>query len=173
MFNGGHRFFTQPEPGPSTPARQARDLILVQILHAPRGRVFRAWTDPGRLAQWWGPRGFTSPECALEPRPGGALRIRMRAPDGSEHPMAGVFREVVEPEDLVFVSTAFEDAAGYPRLEVLNTVTFAEQDGDTTLTLTARVLQAAPEVASAVAGMEQGWRESLERLRQFLDAAPS
>ena len=170
MFNDGFPFFNQSDPEPGRSSSRTGGLILVRVFHVPRGRVFRAWTESGRLAQWWGPQGFTSPECAIDPRPGGAIRILMRAPDGAEHPMAGVFREVVEPEDLVFVSTAFEDARGYPRLEVLNTVTFAERDGDTTLTLSAQVLQAAPELAAAVAGMEQGWRESLDRLQRLLYA---
>jgi uncharacterized protein YndB with AHSA1/START domain len=169
MFTSVLRLFPQarPEPFPGN-----GDLILTRTLHVPRGRVFRAWTDPRQLARWWGPKDFTNPVCALDPRPGGALSILMRAPDGAEHPMAGVYREVEEPEDLVFVSTAFEDAAGYPRLEVLNTVVFTEQDGATALTLTARILQAAPELAAAVAGMAQGWSQSLDRLQRLLYRGP-
>jgi uncharacterized protein YndB with AHSA1/START domain len=168
MFEDSFKIISQPGPSPRTASRQVGELLLTRVFHAPRGRVFRAWTDPGRLAQWWGPKGFSSPECELDPRPGGAIRILMRGPDGTEVPVAGVFREVMEPEDLVFVSTAYEDARGYPRLEVLYTVTFAERNGDTTLTLDARILQAAPELAAAVAGMEQGWRESLGRLQHQL-----
>jgi hypothetical protein len=45
------------------------------------------WTDPSHLAQWWGPHGFTNPVCEMDVRPGGALRIVMRAPDGTDYPM--------------------------------------------------------------------------------------
>ena len=54
------------------------------------------------MAQWWGPKGFTNPFCELDARPGGAIRIHMRAPDGVVFPMTGRFREVAEPERLVF-----------------------------------------------------------------------
>ena len=169
MLRSFLKLFTQPRPDPAASSEDT-GLTLTRLIHAPRGRVFRAWTDPGLVARWWGPKDFTNPVCAIDPRPGGALRILMRAPDGAELPMAGVFREVEEPDDLVFVSTAFEDPAGYPRLEVLNRVVFTELHGATTLTLNARILQAAPELAASVSGMAQGWGQSLDRLQHLLYA---
>ena len=148
------------------PARQP--LVIVRDFDAPRALVFKAWTDAKHLAQWWGPHGFTNPMCTVDVRPGGAIRIDMRAPDGTVFPMKGVFREIVEPERLVFTSTAFEDEKGNPQLEALNTVTFAEHGGKTRLTLHAVVIRATPEVAAALAGMETGWTQSLERLAELL-----
>ena len=58
------------------------------------------------MAQWWGPQGFSNPVCEMDVRPGGALRIVMRAPDGAEYPMSGVFREVIKPERLVLSTVA-------------------------------------------------------------------
>src|SRR5882762_715575 len=63
-----------------------------------------AWTDPKQVAEWWGPHRFTNPVCDLDVRPGGAIRIHMRGPDGTVYPMTGVYQEVVEPERLVFTS---------------------------------------------------------------------
>ena len=58
-----------------------------RVLKAPREKVWAAWTDPARMAAWWGPKGFTNPVCELDVRPGGRIWIVMRAPDRSDHPM--------------------------------------------------------------------------------------
>ena len=60
-----------------------RELTISRIVDAPRETAFKAWTDPRQMAQWWGPSGLTNPVCELEARPGGALRIVMRAPTAS------------------------------------------------------------------------------------------
>ena len=145
-----------------------RVLVITRIFDAPRELVFKAWTDPKRLAQWWGPKGFTNPICELDVRPGGAIRIDMTGPDGVVYPTKGVFHEIVEPERLVITTSAFEDEDGNPQLEVLNTVTFTEHNGKTKLTLRAVVVKSAPAVAAALAGMEEGWSQSLDRLAEEL-----
>jgi uncharacterized protein YndB with AHSA1/START domain len=148
-----------------------RELVLTRTFDAPRSLVFKAWTDPKHLARWWGPHHFTIPVCEVDARPGGRLLIHMAGPDGTVHPMKGVFREVVEPERLAFVHYVFEDAQGNFGLEVLSTITFAEKDGKTELTLEVVVLKALPEVFGALAGMEMGWTQSLERLETELARA--
>ena len=145
-----------------------KDLVLTRVFDAPRERVWKAWTDPRQIAQWWGPAGFTNPRCEVDVRPGGALRIDMRGPDGTVYPMAGVYREVVAPERLVFTGSAL-DEKGKPLFEVLNTVTFAEQGGKTKLTVQAQVVKKIAAVADRyLKGQEQGWSQSLERLEEFL-----
>src|SRR5439155_21163680 len=142
---------------------EERDLVLIRIFDAPRERVWKAWTDPRQVAQWWGPAGFTNPRCEVDARPGGVLRIDMRGPDGTVYPMAGVYREVVAPERLVFTGSAL-DEKGKPLFEVLNTVTFAEQGGKTKLTVRAQVVKKIAAVADRyLKGQEQGWSQSLER----------
>ncbi|HET7079382.1 MAG TPA: SRPBCC domain-containing protein [Chloroflexia bacterium] len=148
----------------STGTPAPRELVLTRLIDAPRELVFQAWTDPRHLAQWWGPQHFTNSLCEVDPRPGGAIRIDMRGPDGVIYPMKGVFREVVAPERLVFTSTAVEDAAGNPQLEGLATVTFAEHEGKTLLTVHNLILKAGPGAADALAGMDEGWNQSLDRL---------
>jgi uncharacterized protein YndB with AHSA1/START domain len=154
---------TNPSPGALAP----RELTLTRLIDAPRALVFQAWTDPQHLAQWWGPQGFTNPVCEVDLRPGGAIRIDMRGPDGSIYPLRGVFREVVAPERLVFTNDAL-DAAGQLLIEGITTVTFAEQDGKTLLTVQDRILNAAPGAADALAGMDEGWNQSLDRLVALL-----
>src|ERR1700739_5045499 len=92
-----------------------REVIITRIFDAPRELVFKAWTDPKHVAQWWGPKGFTNPVCELDVRVGGAIRIHMRSPDGSVYPMKGEFREIVPPERLRFTHIA-RDAARKPPL---------------------------------------------------------
>jgi len=139
------------------------ELVLTRVFKAPRGPVFAAWTEPTQVAQWWGPNGFTNPVCELDVRPGGAIRIHMRGPDGTVYPMTGVYQEIVEPERLVFTGAAL-DESGKPLFEVLNTVAFVEHDGTTKLTVRARVVKSTAGAAPYLAGMEAGWTQSLERL---------
>jgi uncharacterized protein YndB with AHSA1/START domain len=146
-----------------------QELIATRVFDAPRDVVFRAWTDPERLKRWWGPKGFTNPVCEVDVRPGGAIRIDMRAPDGVVYPMTGAFVEIVEPARLVFTSSALHKN-GEPLFEILNTVTFAEEDGKTKLTLRASVSKSRGEAAPHLAGMEQGWSESLDRLATEVNA---
>src|SRR5579872_2745820 len=116
------------------------DLVITRVFDAPRHLVFRAWTDPKQVAHWWGPNGFTNPVCELDVRPGGAMRIHMRGPDGVVYPMKGTFEEIDEPNRLVFVSSAL-DEKGNSMFDIRNTVIFAEQGGKTALTLQARILK--------------------------------
>jgi len=143
------------------------DLEITRVFDAPRELVFKAWTETSHMAQWWGPKGFTNPVCELDVRVGGAIRIHMRAPDGVVYPMTGVFQEIVEPERLVFVSSAL-DADGKSMFDILNTVLFAEQRGKTTLTLQARVISATALAPQYLKGMEMGWTQSLDRLAEKL-----
>ncbi len=141
-----------------------RELTLTRVLDAPRALVFKAWTDPKMLAAWWGPKGFTNPRCEADVRPGGALRIDMRGPDGTVYPMDGRYEQIVEPERLVFSSGAL-DAKGNHLFRVLTTVTFVEQEKKTLLTLEARVVEVLDPVAERyLAGMNEGWSQSLDRL---------
>jgi uncharacterized protein YndB with AHSA1/START domain len=141
----------------------SRELVMTRVFDAPRETVFKMWTDPKDMAQWWGPHEFTNPVCELDVRPGGAIRIHMRDSDGTVYPMTGTFREIVRPERLVFTAEAL-DQNGTAVLEVMNTVIFEEKNGKTTLTLQARVTKVAGEGISYLEGMEAGWTQSLERL---------
>ena len=142
-----------------------KELTMTRTIAAPRGTVFEAWTDPKQVARWWGPAGWTIPVCEIDPRPGGRIHIVMRGPDPwGDNPMDGQFQEVVTPERLVFRTSAIPDGNGHPQLETLNTVTFEERDGQTTVHVTIVVLRSTPEAAPALAGMEEGWKQQLDKL---------
>ncbi len=150
----------------TAPVRQptaARELTLTRMFDAPRTLVWRMWTDPAHMAQWWGPKGFTNPVCDMDVRPSGTIRIDMRAPDGTVYPMTGTFREVVAPERLVFLAVPV-DHDGNIQLESLTTVTFEAIGNKTKLTVHANAVGFAPAAVRMLAGMEAGWTQSLERL---------
>jgi len=157
----------------STPNQTAADglgqeFTLTRALAAPRERVFKAWTDPRHLAQWWGPKGFSNPVCDWDVRPGGNIYVVMRAPDGTDYPMGGEFREIVPPERLVTVTGAL-DAHGNYLFQFLHTLTLAELGGGTQLTLHSRVIQTTPGAGQYLGGFETGMTLSLERLAEHLD----
>ena len=144
-----------------------RTVTLTRVFDAPRELVWRAWTEPKHLAQWFGPRGFTSSVPQLDVRVGGALRIVMHGPDGNDYPMKGVFREVVAPERLTFSNIAV-DKDGNHLLEGETTVTFAEQNGKTTLTLRTYAIGRVPIAPQMLAGMEAGWSQSFDKLEALV-----
>lgn len=114
-----------------------RTITLTRILGAPREQVWRAWTEPEQLTRWWGKRGWTAPleTITMDVRPGGAFRLtNVRDTDGAEMAQSGVYREVVEPERLVFVEGA---DAGCPEAEqTVTVVTFTDLgDGRTEVLL--------------------------------------
>jgi uncharacterized protein YndB with AHSA1/START domain len=165
-----HRAVRQePERSTGMQGPITQELTLTRVFAAPRELVYKAWTDPRLVAEWWGPHGFTNAAVELDLRPGGAFNILMRWPDGRDNPMKGTYHEIVPPERLVFTSTALEDEAGVPQLEVRNTVIFAEQGEQTLLTLHAVVVRGTAQAAAeALAGMEPGWSQSFEKLTTLL-----
>jgi uncharacterized protein YndB with AHSA1/START domain len=159
---------TETAEMPSQPGAGNREATITRTFDAPRELVFKAWTDPQHVAQWWGPKYFSNTVCELDARPGGAIRIHMRGPDGTVYPMKGVFREVVPPERLVFTSSTFENEEGNPQLEATHTVTFEDQGGKTKLTLHAVITKAGPGTEMALSGMEVGWNQSFDKLAELL-----
>ena len=101
-------------------------LHLRRTFDAPRERVFRAWTDPIKLREWWGPPGFTCPVAEMNLRAGGEYRLAMKPPDGEEFFVAGIFQEVTPPERLVYTWAWEEDDMGTG--ETLVTVEFKDVD---------------------------------------------
>ena len=144
-----------------------QEIIITRVFDAPRSLVFQAWTDPKHLAQWWGPRGFTNPRCEIDVRPGGLIRIDMRAPNGTVYPMAGVYLEVIAPERLTYTSGAL-DENGKQLFEFLHVVTLAERNGKTTLTMNSKVVKTTPTAAKYIGGFEAGMTQSLEKLAETL-----
>jgi uncharacterized protein YndB with AHSA1/START domain len=152
----------------SSAATESADRVLEieRIFDAPRSLVFKAWTEPEHLVHWYGPRGFTLRSCKLDLRPGGSWRSCMLSLEGREYWVKGVYREIVEPERLVF-TYAHENQDGTVVHETLVTVTFAEQRGKTKLTLRQAIFESVKERDSH----RGGWNSSLDRLVEYLATA--
>jgi uncharacterized protein YndB with AHSA1/START domain len=147
-----------------------RELTIKRTFAVPRDLVWRAWTDPEELAKWWGPACFTNPVCELDLRPGGAIHIVMRGPDGTDYPMRGEFREIVPPERLVFTNYPV-DGEGHQLIDGLTTVTFVERGDTTEMTLHTRAIGLSPQAPYMIAGMGAGWGQSIERLAALVQPA--
>ena len=148
-----------PATGPAD-----RQLVITRVFDAPRGLVFKAWTEPEHLERWQGaPRGFAVTAHQMEVRPGGAYRVCMRSPEGVDHWLQGVYREIVEPERLVFTHV-WLDAQGRPGKETLVTITFAERGGKTELTLH----QVGFKSVESRDGHKEGWTSTFDRLADYL-----
>jgi uncharacterized protein YndB with AHSA1/START domain len=157
------------------------DFVISRVLNAPRELVWKSWTEVERLKQWWGPKGFKVVHAALDLRPNGAFHYGMTSPDG--HDMWGkfTFREISAPSRLVFLSS-FSDPDGnitrapFPGLQwplkMLTTVTLAECDGKTELTIRAAAFEATPEEQKTFDGfhdsMRGGWGGTLDILSDYL-----
>jgi uncharacterized protein YndB with AHSA1/START domain len=149
--------------GDTAPASSAWELAITRSFDAPRGEVFQAWADPARIVRWWGPRGFRIPSCRMDVREGGAWRVCMRSPEGTDHWVQGVFREVAEPDRLAF-TWAWEDEQGKPGHETVVKVDFTERHGRTRMI----VQQGTFESQNARERHEEGWSSCFDRLEDHL-----
>ena len=147
-----------------------RTVVFERTYDATLPAAFAAWAESELLAQWWGPGGFTNPVCEADARPGGALKIVMRAPDGAEYPMSGTFRDVAPPLRLAFTNTAHEEGES-PKLLGFTTVDFRPDGTGTRIRVESEAVGMVPEAVQMLEGMEAGWSQSLDRLGALLAKA--
>jgi uncharacterized protein YndB with AHSA1/START domain len=148
----------------TTTATDGRDLILTRIIDAPREKVFRAWTEPSLLKQWFAPAPFTTPTVETDVRPGGTSLIVMKGPDGKEFPNRGVYLEVVKNERLVFTDAFSKawDPSDKPFMTVV--LTFEDLGGRTQYTARVRHWSVADRETHEKMGFHQGWPMCTEQL---------
>lgn len=141
----------------ATTAVADRELVLTRLIDAPREKLYRAWTEPALLKQWFAPLPYTTPVAELDVRPGGANLIVMRGPDGQDMPNRGVYLEVVPNERLVVTdafTTAWEPSAK-PFMTLI--LTFENEGGKTRYTARARHWTVEDRDAHEKMGFHQGW----------------
>jgi uncharacterized protein YndB with AHSA1/START domain len=134
-----------------------RELMLTRLIDAPREKVYRAWTDPHLLKQWFAPLPYTTPVAELDVRPGGSAFIVMRGPDGKDLPNHGVYLEVVPDQRLV--STDAFVKAWEPSEKPFMTLilTFEAEGGKTRYTARVRHWTVADRETHEKMGFHQGW----------------
>ncbi len=153
------------QSNPAASENQDRVLVITRIFDAPPSLVFRAWIDPEHVARWQGPRGFSTTVVFSDLRPGGAYRLHMLGPDG-DHWLQGTWREIREPERLVFTSCWADGDGNAKGPETLMTLSFEKQGAGTKFTLR----QTGFESVTARDLHRGGWNSALDRLAEYVAA---
>jgi len=145
-----------------------RELVLQRIFDAPPEKVYRAWTEPELLKQWFAPLPWTTPHAELDIRPGGTNLTVMRSPEGVDYPNSGVYLEVIPNERLVFTDAYTQ--AWIPSQEPFMTVIVTFEDLGEKTRYTARVLHWTVESRKRheEMGFYQGWGQCANQLAELL-----
>ena len=162
----------------------AEDFVMSRVFDVPRDLLWKCFTEPERMKQWWGPKGFKVLSVKMDLRPGGSYHYGMQSPDG--HAMWGkfVFREVVPQERLVFINSFSDEKGGITRhpgnenwpLELLSSFTFEDMPGGKTKF----TVRWAPHNANEEErksfdtnrdSMRQGWGGTMDQLEAYLTRA--
>jgi len=141
-----------------------RELVLTRLIDAPRAVLFRCWTEPALLKQWFAPLPWTTPHAELDPRAGGSNTIVMRSPEGEDMPMRGVYLEVVKNEKIVFTDAYSEAWQPSDKPFFTGIITFEDEDGKTRYTARARHWTAENCEAHAKMGFHEGWGQCADQL---------
>lgn len=157
----------------STCERPDETTLLTRCeLAAPRAAVWRCWTEPDLLKQWFCPKPWSVAEADLDLRPGGRMNVVMAGPGGERIPMAGVWLEIAEGERLTFTDSFTEGFRPAPEPFMTGFVRFEDSDdGGTRMTWGARHATAAATEKHLEMGYEAGWQAAaaqLEALAQGL-----
>jgi uncharacterized protein YndB with AHSA1/START domain len=159
------------------------EFAISRVFDAPRGAVWKAWTDAGSLAHWWGPKGSKISVLSFDFRPGGIFHYKMQYSTGAAMWGRFTYREIVAPERIVWINSFSNADAEVVRgpfspllpLEMLNRMTLTESNGKTIL-----ALRSVPHGATAeeceffrnmFGSMEQGFGGTFEQLAAFLNSA--
>ena len=156
------------------------EFVISRVFDVPRDLMFRVWTEGDHLAKWWGPKGVTITSAENDLRPGGIFHYQMRQPGGETMWGKWVYREIVKPERLVFVSSFSDEKGGLARhpgapewpIEILATITFAEQRGKTIVTVFFTPINPMElerqTFETGHLSMQGGWSGTFERLEEYL-----
>ncbi len=165
-------------------ARPKKDFVMSRVFDTPRDLLWKCFTDPERMKQWWGPKGFTVLSSTMDLRVGGTYHYGMTAPNGAA--MWGLFkyREIVPQQKLVFVNSFSDEKGGVTRhpghqkwpLYMLSTFTFEDAPGGKTkFTVRWQALDATEEEQQTFDtmhdSMTQGWGGTMEQLAAYLATA--
>ena len=149
-----------------------KDLVISRLLRAPRAALWRAWTDPERLAAWWCPKPWTTEVRAFDLRPGGAFHTVMQGPDGGSSDNPGCFLDIVAQRRLVFTSLMTEGwRPATPWLAFTATIELADEADGTRYVATAMHPDLATHDRHAEMGFFEGWNTCIDQLEAFARTA--
>jgi uncharacterized protein YndB with AHSA1/START domain len=155
----------------AVPTEDSKTLVITRVLNAPRTLVWKMFSDPYHLAQWWGPKGYTNRVEKLDFRTGGSWLHVMIGPDGKELPTDNVILEVKEPERIVYRNAPADPEVfgDNPPPAFTKTVTFeVTDDGKTRLMLVCTFDTAEHRDAVTRRGFKLGTNESFDKLEDLI-----
>jgi uncharacterized protein YndB with AHSA1/START domain len=156
----------------ATNAQSDCAIVITRVFNAPRDLVFKVWTMPEHIVQWWGPKGFTTKVSEMDFRPGGKWRFVMIGADGTEYPAKGIFREIV-PLERIVTSDEFDEGfekvinADLPQ-GIVTTTEFEDFGDKTRITLQIMHPTVRDRQKHEDMGVIGGWNSSFDCLEEYL-----
>ena len=149
---------------PPTETLADRELVLTRLIDAPREKLFRCWTEPQLITQWFTPPPWKTIRAEIDVRAGGASCIVMQGPDGTEMPNRGVYLEVVPNERLVFTDAFTAAWEPSQKAFMVGILTFEDEGGKTRYTARVRHWSVADREAHEKMGFHEGWGIATDQL---------
>ena len=146
-------------------ARTLKPVQISRTFHAPRERVFAAWSSADAVRRWFAPTGFTIPEAEVELSVGGPFEVLMRSPAGEEHWARGVVKEVLA-FDRIVIDFMIEVPSGRALFRAFTEIKFSDVLGGTRLDVTQSYTTLDPDAAGMAEGAPKGWTQTLDNLNQ-------
>jgi len=145
-----------------------RELVLTALIDAPREKVFRAWTDPTIITQWFTPQPWKTVSAKIDLRAGGSNTIVMADPNGNEFPNRGVYLEVIPNEKFVFTDAYTEAWEPSDRPFFTCVVTLEDEGGKTRYTVRALHWSAESCAEHEKMGFHEGWTQTTRQLAEIV-----
>jgi uncharacterized protein YndB with AHSA1/START domain len=142
----------------------SRELVLTRLIDVPRAKLWRCWTEPELLKQWFTPPPFTVPHAEMDVRVGGRSLITMRSPDGKDMPIPGTYLEVVKNEKLVFTDAYSGDWEPSQKPFMTAIITFTDEAAQTRYIARARHWSVEDREAHEKMGFHTGWGIATDQL---------
>jgi uncharacterized protein YndB with AHSA1/START domain len=145
-----------------------RELVLARIIDAPRENVYRCWTEPELVTQWFAPKPWTTPRAEMDVRTGGSSLVVMAGPDGNEFPNPGVFLEVL-PGKKIVLTDGYTKAWEPSEKPFMTVVLTFEDEGEGRTRYVARVAHwsVADREAHEKMGFHEGWGQCADQLEEI------
>ncbi|MBO0678693.1 SRPBCC domain-containing protein [Mycolicibacterium sp. S2-37] len=157
---------------------KGKEFRFERAYRAPLDTVWRAWTEPEMLRQWWGPEKTFVPECEIDLRVGGGIYVVMEAGEemgkyqGTRWPMAGTFTRIDDRSRLTYDARSWTEGTEEDTTILhANDISFTERDGETTVLLEVTISKVGPKAKMAAFGMKWGYKAHLDKLGVLLDGS--
>jgi uncharacterized protein YndB with AHSA1/START domain len=168
---GGMKMMENKSAQDATSKVGEREFVMEKFFDVPRELVFKAFTKPEHISRWWAPADYTIPVCKIDLRPGGVWHYCMRSPKGEDQWVKAIYREIVDPERIVYTVTFADEHANPVDVipEQLGTITFTELDGKTKLTVRFEFASESDLKTTVDMGMIEGLTITLNQLADYLE----